>query len=210
MCNFFARYQKPFSLSRCLIVVFFGKWDYGTVGLCDVAADGKKNFSHCLIVSFSHCRLFWTMGLWDYGTMGRRGRQKEKLFSLSHFPIFSLSSFLDNGTLRRWDYGTSRPPIKLCAKRTLPFTFQFVVVPERTVREGEPLRTFVRSFANTHSKFNNLLCRIESQYVAVGYDATIAYRTTYTHARSIQRYRHVVHHALHEHLTLHSTAIHIV
>ena len=25
----------------------------------------------------------------------------------------------------RWDDGTSRPTIKLCAKRTLPFTFHF-------------------------------------------------------------------------------------
>ena len=66
-CNFFARYQKPFSLSHCLIVVFLGLWDYGTVGLWDVAANRKKNFSRCLIVSFSHCLFF---GKWDYVTMG--------------------------------------------------------------------------------------------------------------------------------------------
>ena len=62
MCNFFARYQKPFSLSHCLIVVFFGLWDYGTVGLWDVAADRKKfSLSHFLIVSSSFL---------DYGTVG--------------------------------------------------------------------------------------------------------------------------------------------
>ena len=114
-CNFFARYQKPFSLSRCL---------------------------------------FWTMGLWDSGTMGRRDRREEKLFSLSHRLIFSLSFFW---TMGLWDSGTMRRcghQLKSRAKRTLPFTFhlslftfQFVVVPERTVRQGEPLRTFVRSFA---------------------------------------------------------------
>ena len=32
--------DKKFSLSHCLIV-FFGLWDDGTVGLCDVAADIK-------------------------------------------------------------------------------------------------------------------------------------------------------------------------
>ena len=67
MCNFFARYQKPFSLSRFLIVVFFGQWDFGTMGLWDVAADGRKKFSHCPIFPLSHC-LF--LEQWDFETMG--------------------------------------------------------------------------------------------------------------------------------------------
>ena len=170
---------------------------------------GEEN-SHCLIVSLSFLD-DGTMGRWDYATSRPTERKTFLIVPFSHFPIVF---FLDNGTLRRWDYATSRPPIKLCAKRTTLFTFHFspfslLSSPNAPFAEGSPSeRSFVRS--PTHSKFNNLLCCVESQYVAVGYDATIAYRTTYTHARSIQRYRHVVHHALHEHLTLHSTAIHIV
>ena len=111
----------------------------------------------------------------------------------------------------QWDYAMSRPPIKYSVADTLPFSFHLSpFTSPRTHRSRGGAPPNVRSFANTYSKYNNLLCCVESQYVAVGYDATIAYRTTYTHARSIQRYRHVVHHALHEHLTLHSTAIHIV
>ena len=101
-----------------------------------------------LVVSLSHRRLSWTMGLWDGGTMGRRGQQEEKLFSLSHCLIFSLSFFwkmglCDDGTMGRRGH-------QLNLARSAPylsvFTFHFSLPSERTVRQGEPLRTFVRSF----------------------------------------------------------------
>ena len=58
------------------------------------------------------------MGLWDYGTMGLWDDAADIKISREAHLTFPFS----------------------------PFTFQFVV-PERTVRRGVPLRTFVRSFA---------------------------------------------------------------
>ena len=51
---------------------------------------------------------FLTMGYWFF-------------FSFSH----SLIVFF--WTMGQWDYGTSRPTLKSCAKRTIPFTFHLSV-----------------------------------------------------------------------------------
>ena len=130
-----------FSLAHC---VFFGLWDYETLGLCDDSADIKTfSLSRCLVVSLS---FFLTMRLWDNGTVGflfvvflglwDYGTTRPTL-KLSHCLIVTSSHcpFFDNEKMGLCDYATTRPTNKILCEAHLtfhlsPFTFLVLLSSE--------------------------------------------------------------------------------
>ena len=165
-----------------LVVVVFGRWDSGTLGLWDDSADIKisREAHHTFHLSpftfqfppnapfargspseRSFVRSVWlrktakTMGKWDSGTMGRCGRQEEKLFSLSQCLVVSLSWFW---TMGKWDSGTmGRRGRQINTASQTPhlslFTFQFVVLL-RTHRSPGGAPPNVRSFVRLAPLFS--------------------------------------------------------
>ena len=124
--------KKNLALSRCRGFWTMGQWDSGTMG-----RRGQQGRKTILTVSMSHGLIVVFFGRWDDGTVGRWDVAADRKKNYSHCLIVSLSWFLDDGMMGQWDYATLRPTNKLARPSAL--------LSERTVRQGEPLRTFVRS-----------------------------------------------------------------